>query len=124
VGGSAVVISSPVSLGGSRNTAVAKSPAIWTPVPEYQKFTARATFQGLVRADLRARSAGVSATCRLYNITDASVVAVSNTVTSQTDTAITPFLVGITVGKTYRLEVLSSANGEGVFCSPSTLEAA
>ncbi len=114
-GGTAVVLSSPASLGGSRNTSSAPNPAAWTPVPDYVPFTAQASFGGRVRADLFARNAGVTATCRLYNVTDAAVVAVSSGVTSQTATEVT-FLVGLTLGKKYRLEVISSGNGEGVFC--------
>ncbi len=101
-------------LGGSRNTSVAPSPAAWMPVPEYVPFTAQATFGGRVRAQIRARNAGVTVTCRLFNVTDSTVVAVSSGVTSTTATEVT-FLTGITVGKTYRLEVLSSAGAEGVF---------
>jgi hypothetical protein len=113
--GSTTVLSSPFFLGGSRNTSVAPSPAAWLPVPNYVPYTATASFGGRVRAQLFSRNAGVSASCRLYNVTDAVAVATSSAVTSQTATEVT-FLVSITAGKTYRLEVSSGTSGEGVFC--------
>ena len=62
----------------------------------------------------RTRVSGVSVTCRLYNLTDSSVAAVSTTVTSTTSTSVS-FLVAITAGKSYRLELLSSQANQGVF---------
>lgn len=113
--GSSTALSSPAFLGGSRNTSSAPNPVAWTPVPDYVPYTASASFGGRVRAELFARSAGITATCRLYNVTDSAVVATSSGVTSQTATEVT-LLVGLTTGKKYRLEVISSSNGEGVFC--------
>jgi hypothetical protein len=77
-------------------------------------FTATTSFGGRVRAQIFTRNAGVTVTARLFNVTDAVAVATSSGVTSQTATEVT-FLVSITEGKTYRLEVLSSSSGEGVF---------
>jgi hypothetical protein len=101
-------------LGGSRNTSVALAPAAWTPVVDFVAFTARASFSGLVRADAWAREAGTSVQLRLRNVTDSTTAASSAIVTSQTPTAVT-FSVSITAGKTYRLEMQSSASGSGVF---------
>ncbi len=102
-------------LGGSRAFSSAPNPAAWTPVHDYVSYTAKASFGGRVRAELFTRNAGITATCRLYNVTDSAVVATSSGVTSQTATEVT-FLVGLATGKKYRLEVISSSNGEGVFC--------
>jgi hypothetical protein len=108
------LLGGPAYLGGARNTSVAPSPAAWTPVPDYVPFTATTSFGGRVRAQIFTRNAGVTVTARLFNVTDAVAVATSSGVTSQTATEVT-FLVSITEGKTYRLEVLSSSSGEGVF---------
>jgi hypothetical protein len=109
------VLSSPVFLGGSRNTSRAPNPVEWLPVVDWVPYTAPSSFSGRVRAQLFARNAGVSASCRLYNVTDAVVVATSGPVTSQTAVEVT-FLAGITAGKTYRLEAIAGTNGQGIFC--------
>lgn len=111
---SAPQLSSPAWLGGSRNTSIAKSPAAWTPVVDYVPFTAPSSFAGRVRAQIFTRNAGVTVTARLYNETDVAVVATSSGVTSTTPTEVT-FIGSLIAGKTYRLEIQSSASGEGVF---------
>jgi hypothetical protein len=107
--------SSPVFLGGSIEASLALATAAWTPVYNVVPFIATNTFTGLVRAQVRARNASVSAQVRLYNVTDSTSEGASNTVTSQTLTKITPFLVSIVTGKEYRLEILSGTNNEGVY---------
>jgi hypothetical protein len=108
-------LSSPVYLGGSRNTTILRSPAGWAPVVDYVPYYAAASFAGQVRAQAWARNSGVSATVRLYNVTDSIVTATSSPVTSTTATDVTPFLAGISAGKTYRLEVQASADNQGVY---------
>lgn len=107
-------VDGPAFLGGSRNTSVALASAAYTPVTDYVPFVAKTTFTGQVRADIWARDAGITATVRLRNVTDSTTAGTSSGVTSTTPTEVT-FTVSITVGKTYRLEVLSSANSKGVF---------
>lgn len=114
-GGGATSSISPVYLGGSRSSAIALSTAAYTPVVDVVEFNASASFTGRVRVVLRARDSGVGATARLYDVTGSSSVGTSDTVTSQAETKKT-FLVSLTGGHEYRLEVLSSADGKGVYC--------
>jgi hypothetical protein len=114
-GGGATASISPVYLGGSRSSAIALSTAAYTPVVDAVEFNASASFTGRVRVVLRARDSGVGATARLYDVTGSSSVGASDTVTSQAETKKT-FLVSLTGGHEYRLEVLSSADGKGVYC--------
>jgi hypothetical protein len=104
----------PAFLGGSRNTSIAANPAAYVPVPDFVPFTAATSFSGRVRADAWTRDAAISVTLRLRNVTDSTTTGTSSVVTSQTATEVT-FNVTITAGKTYRLEMLSSANSKGVF---------
>ncbi|HXG70387.1 MAG TPA: hypothetical protein VNJ04_07220 [Gemmatimonadaceae bacterium] len=116
------VLSSPAFLGGSRSTAITPNPAAWKPVPDYVTFTAPASFSGRIRVELKARNAAVSATARLYNITTAAAVATTSAVTATAFTEVTA-VGAITAGHAYRLEVLTSGAGEGVFAI-GNLEAA
>lgn len=104
----------PVYLGGSRQFSLEPSPAVWLPVPEYVPFVAGADFSGRVRADVFARRAGVAVMTRLFNVTDNVPVQNGPAITSTTAVPIT-FDVSIFAGKTYRLEAMASAAGEGVF---------
>lgn len=106
---------SNIFLGGSGNTAVAESPAAYTGVANFVIYDAFASFTGVVRVDLWARNAGISVTARLYNTTSAADVGTSSTVTSTSRTSVS-FNVTIVSGNRYRLEVLSSATDEGVYC--------
>lgn len=103
-----------VDLGGARDRAIAKATAAWTPVVDYREFVAPISFSGRVRVTLWARNAGVGVTARLYNVTDASSVGSSDKVVGVTPTD-KAFLVSLTAGKKYRLEILSDTNGEGVY---------
>lgn len=103
-----------VYLGGSRSISVAPSPAAYTPVPDYLDFVAPWTMTGTVRADIWTRNAGVTVTAQLYNVTDATVTGTSSGVTQVTATEVT-FAVSLVAGKRYRLRILASAAGEGVF---------
>lgn len=102
-----------VFLGGSRNTGKNPSPAAWVPVVDWVAYTAPSSYNGRVRAQVRASSGTV--TVRLYNITDATVAAVGSAVTSTTEVDITSFTVGLTTGKQYRLEMTNSVGGATVW---------
>jgi hypothetical protein len=114
-GGGGTAPASPIYLGGSRQFALEPATATWLPVPEYVPFVAPASFAGQVRADIYARRPGVGAQARLFNVTDGTTVALSAVVTSTAPGAAPPFDVAITAGKTYRLEGISTVDGEGVF---------
>lgn len=113
-GGGEAGPASPIFLGGSRQFALEPSPAAWLPVVDYVPFVAASAFAGLVRAEVSARRAGVSVSTRLYNVTDGVATAAGPVITATTSTEIT-FAATIAAGKKYRLELLSSAAGEGVF---------
>jgi hypothetical protein len=104
----------PTFLGGSRNESVAPSPAAYTPAPNFVLFRAPTTFSGLIRVDLWARRAGISCTARLYDVTASASAGNSSPITSQTATS-TTFSASIVVGHVYRLELLPSSAGEGVY---------
>jgi hypothetical protein len=104
-----------IFLGGSRNIFVDEPTAAYTGVPNYVPYTALGSYTGVVRVELWAKNSGIGATARLYDVTAAASVGNSSTVTSTTPTS-TSFTVPIIAGHVYRLEVLSSANNEGVFC--------
>lgn len=113
-GGSVTLLTSPAYLGGSRNTALAPSPAAYLPVVDYVSFRATTTGSARVYADLWARSAGVGVTARLYNVTDATVVGSSSKVTATTATEVS-FDVALVASKVYRLELTSDTAGEAVY---------
>lgn len=104
-----------IFLGGSRNNSVDEPTAAYTGVPNFVSYTALGSYTGVVRVELWAKNSGIGATARLYNVTTAASVGNSSTITSTTPTS-TTFTVPIIVGNVYRLEVLSSANDEGVYC--------
>jgi hypothetical protein len=111
-GGGPAVTLGTVPLGGSRDRGKNPNPAAWVPVVDWVPYTAPATYNGKVRAQLRASSGSV--TVRLYNVTTSSVVATSGAITSTTETDITPFTVGLTANNLYRLEMTNSINGATV----------
>lgn len=104
-----------IFLGGSRNMAVEEATAAYTGVPNYVLFPGFAAFTAIIRVELWARNSGIGATARLYDLTAAASVGNSSTITSTTPTQ-TTFSAPIVAGHVYRLEVLSSANNEGVYC--------
>lgn len=109
------VLSSPYPLGQTRTTGQAPNPAAWLPVVNYGLYTAPSSFGARVRAWAWApRNGAVNVTVRLYDVTASSVVAVGGSVTGTTPQPVTPFLVGLTAGHDYRLEVISGTNGEEV----------
>jgi hypothetical protein len=96
----------PIYLGGSRTATLEPlDTEAWRPVLNHVDFVALRSFTGRLRATVRARASGDSATVRLYDVTAASAVGTADVVTATTETAITPVLVTITIGHTYRLEV-------------------
>lgn len=116
-GGINVAISAPthVYLGGSLSAAIAVSPAAWTPVVDRVRYTAQSSFTARVSVTMRARNSGISVTARLQNLTDGTTVGQSSAVTSQSLTE-SSFTASIASGKTYELQVIASASGEGVYC--------
>jgi hypothetical protein len=113
-GGGGAALAAPVYLGGSRTSSIAADTAAYTPVLDYVPYHATSSFTGRVRAIVRARDSGVSVTARLYDVTGATSAGGGSAVTSQSETAST-FLVSITGGHEYRLEILSSGDGKGVY---------
>jgi hypothetical protein len=113
-GGGGSVLAAPVYLGGSRSVSIAADTAAYTPVVDYVSYHATASFTGRVRAVVRARDSGVSVTARLYDVTGAASAGAGSAVTATTETDST-FLVTITGGHEYRLEILSSGDGKGVY---------
>ncbi len=113
-GGGGAALAAPVYLGGSRTASIALDTAAYTPVPDYVSYHATSSFTGRVRAIVRARDSGVSVTARLYDVTGSASAGGGSAVTSQSETAST-FLVTIAGGHEYRLEVLSSGDGKGVY---------
>lgn len=96
----------PIYLGGSRTATLEPlDTEAWRPVLNHVDFVALRSFTGRLRATVRSRSSGDSATVRLYDVTAASAAATADAVTSTTETAITPVLATIAIGHTYRLEV-------------------
>jgi hypothetical protein len=114
--GSTTIVTSPAFLGGSRATAIAANPAAWSPVPNYMPFVASQSTSLRLRAYVFTRSASITVTVRLYDITAAAAVAGSTSapVTSTTAVEVTA-TVAVIAGHAYRLEVLSGTNGEGVY---------
>jgi hypothetical protein len=114
--GSTTIVTSPAFLGGSRATAVAANPAAWMPVPNYMPFVASQSTSLRLRAYVFARSAGISVTVRLYDITAAAAVSGSTSapITSVVATEVTAS-IAVIAGHAYRLEVLNGTNGEGVY---------
>jgi len=107
---------SPSYLGGSLSAAIAVNPAAWTGVVDRVRFVAATSFTGLVRVTARVRTAPTTVNIRLRNLTDgttAGTIASTISATSDTDSS---FSVTIAAGKTYELQVLSSANSQGVYC--------
>src|SRR4029079_8232733 len=103
-----------VFMGGARDTSVAVDPAAWTPVPNYVEIVAPVTANAMLRADVRARNPGVSVTARLFCVADNAAVVTGAPVMATAPTRVA--LQGvIEAGKVYRFELLSSANGEGVY---------
>src|SRR5690606_28639646 len=98
-------------LGGARNTSeTIGSAGVYEPVPQVVAYVAGATYTGRVRVSLRAGGAGETVTARLRNVTDSTTAGTSSGVTGVTFTEVT-FVVAITAGKRYRLEITSDTNG-------------
>ena len=108
-------VGSPIYLGGSRGVSVSASPAAYQPVVNFMTYEAASSFSGRVRVDLWASNVSIGATARLWNLTDSVSVGESAEITSTTAVS-TAFVVAITAGKIYRLEVTADTAAEGVFC--------
>lgn len=105
----------PFTLGSARSRGQFPNPAAWLPVVDYATYKAPASFGAQVRAQAWApRNGAVNVTVRLYDETASSVVAAGTAVSGTTPQNVTPFSVGLTLGHVYRLEVVSSVNGEEV----------
>ena len=102
-------------LGGSRGVSVSATPAAYQPVVNFMTYDPATDFTGRIRVDFWALNVGIGATARFFNFTDSVSVGTSATITSTTAVS-TSFVVDLVVGKRYRLEVIASADGEGVFC--------
>lgn len=116
-GGGGTSISTPVALGGVDTAAVpmAATPVytdVWNVLPFYPSVG----FLGTVRVWLWARDAGVGATARLWNVTDAVAVGTSAVVTATSRPAVpATFTVSITAGKEYRLQIISNTSAKSVY---------
>ena len=113
--GVAAALGGPVWLGGTRETGVRTNPAAWAPVINFVEYVAGVTFVGMVRADLWTEHEGVTARARLWNLTEARAVGISEIVNSQTAVHVL-FPVAIAFGHRYRLEVLASQQNAVVRC--------
>jgi hypothetical protein len=111
-GGAAVVLSSPVYLGGSRNTSIGSASGVFTPVPDYLEFVVTQSTSLLLRAWVAARAGTV--TVRLYDVTAAAAAVTSAPVTSTTLTEVTA-TVAVVAGHRYRLEIAAGTSGAGIF---------
>ncbi|HVL67206.1 MAG TPA: hypothetical protein VM364_08075 [Vicinamibacterales bacterium] len=109
-------LSSPVFLGGSDRTFVAKNPSAWVRVPNATPYVAPANLSVTLRAMVAARTAGVTVAVRLYDATSLAVafasapkaIAVAGEPEEVTASG------SLTSGHKYFLEMLSGTNGEGV----------
>jgi hypothetical protein len=117
------VIASPVYLGGERTRSIALAAAAWMEIPNFVPFIATATFAGRIRCGIWARNAGVTVTARLWDATASVAAMTTSGVTSQVEVEVLASGT-ITAGHRYRLQILSSANNEGVYCGFGQLEGA
>ena len=124
-GGGSTTLSSPFNLGGVETASIPMAtPSVRKPVWNYAPFYATSDFVCLVRSWHWARNAAVGVTAYLIKMSDNSVVGTSGTVTATSrPTSPQTFNASIEAGEYYRLEVVSTVNGESVYCL-GTLEAA
>lgn len=116
---------SPIYLGGSLTDSLSVTPAAWRPVFHRVRFVAPVSFTGRLRVWGRARNATVTVNARLVHTptdelgTGTSVGTISSVITAtgaeSANQERTSGSLTITAGLTYELQVLSSANGEGIY---------
>lgn len=124
-GGSSTVLSAPVSLGGLETASIPMAtPAVRKKAWNYMPFYPTTDVVVLVRTWSWVRNAAVGAIAYIVREGDNAIVgtAATETATSRPTTPKT-FYVSMTAGQSYRLEVVSTVDGESVYCLGS-LEAA
>lgn len=117
-GGGTIIISTGaeggVSLGGASAQGLIPGSGTYERVVNAIPFVATRTGSALVRVELWAKAASVSATARLRDLTTSATTATSSAVTSQTPT-LTSFAASLVAGRRYELQLTSNTAGAEVY---------
>lgn len=117
-GGGTIIISTGaeggVSLGGASAQGLIPGSGTYERVVNAIPFVATRTGAALVRVELWAKAASVSATARLRDLTTSATTATSSAVTSQTPT-LTSFAASLVAGRRYELQLTSNTAGAEVY---------
>jgi len=113
-GGGGSTIKHTAYLGGSRNTSAQKtSPPSWVPVVGWVQWVCPAgVTSGIVRAEVWAKSPGVSITLRFFDIDADAAVDTASPITTTTAAPILFAVSPLVEGNSHRLEVLASETSD------------